>query len=80
VGAALGEHALCLRRRHATGDLLLVVNLRGALDAALPDGPFRLLLSTEDPRFGGAGGASLAGDHARIDGSGALLLEAARRS
>jgi maltooligosyltrehalose trehalohydrolase len=88
--AALGEHALALRR---TGDdgraLLLVLSFRGPvtvdLDAAeetrAPGGGWTLLLSTEEARFGGQAEGDLVrlSPEGRLEmrGAGAVVLEAA---
>jgi maltooligosyltrehalose trehalohydrolase len=53
---AVGPHAVALERTDAPGDsVVLVANLAGKLACTLPGGPFELLLSTEEARFGGAG-------------------------
>ena len=85
--AALGEHALALRR---TGDggsaLLLVVSFQGPLTADLTRseetaGRWTLLLSTEEARFGGEAEGALAtcSPEGRLEmsGAGAVLLESA---
>jgi maltooligosyltrehalose trehalohydrolase len=85
--AALGEHALALRR---TGDdgraLLLVVSFEGSLDADLTAhaetaGRWTLLLSSEEARFGGETDGSLASlfpdGRLQLRGPGAVVLESA---
>jgi maltooligosyltrehalose trehalohydrolase len=64
-GAVVGPEAFALRYATGTGDdRLLLVNLGADLDLAevaepllapLPERPWRILFSTEDPRYGGAG-------------------------
>ncbi|HEX2079044.1 MAG TPA: malto-oligosyltrehalose trehalohydrolase [Longimicrobium sp.] len=83
--AALGEHALSLRR--AAGDgaaLLLVVSLDGPLSADLQAreetrGRWELLLSTEEARFGGEAEGAIArlspDGRLEMSGAGAVVLE-----
>jgi maltooligosyltrehalose trehalohydrolase len=76
--AALGEGAVALRRRNGTGTALLAVaNFRGESRFALADLPetrapegevWRLLLASEEARFGGDGGWG------RIEADGILHL------
>jgi maltooligosyltrehalose trehalohydrolase len=89
--AALGEHALALRRVGEDGSaLLLVVSFDGALSADLTaldetrvaeGARWNLLLSSEEARFGGeteGAVATLAPDgRLEISGAGAVLLESA---
>lgn len=83
--AALGEHALSLRRVAEAGPaLLLIVSFRGPLSIDLPGrdetaGRWALLLSTEEARFGGEGQgwmATLSPDgRLSLPGPGAVLLQ-----
>lgn len=83
--AALGKDALALRRTGADGRaLLLVVSLAGPLDADLTAreetaGAWRLMLSTEEARFGGESEGPLAtlsvDGRLRMSCTGAVLLE-----
>src|SRR5262249_46003784 len=58
--AALGEKALVVRRRSAQGsELLLLANLAETPCSCPLPGRWRLVLSTEEPRFGGHGLARL---------------------
>ena len=79
---ALGEDALALRRQGGGECLLLVVNLRGAhrhelnhtITARPPTERWEIVVSSEDSRYGGAGGAHLEAGVAVFNGPGALLL------
>lgn len=83
--AALGGNALALRRTGTDGRaLLLVVSFAGPLDVDLTAreetaGAWRLMLSTEEARFGGGSEgplATLSGDgRLWMSGTGAVLLE-----
>jgi maltooligosyltrehalose trehalohydrolase len=86
--AALGEHALALRRSGDDGAaLLLVVSLDGPLSADLqareetraPGGRWELLLSSEEARFGGEAEGAIArlSPQGRLEmsGAGAVVLE-----
>jgi maltooligosyltrehalose trehalohydrolase len=84
-GAVLAPEALCLRwSAPADDDRLLVVNLGPDLDLsstaepliAPPDGNgWRVLWSSEDPRYGGGGTAALDDERGiRVAGHAALLL------
>jgi maltooligosyltrehalose trehalohydrolase len=85
--AALGEHALSLRRAGDDGRaLLLVVSFHGALSVDLEErdetaGGWTLLLSTEEARFGGEAEGSLVtlSPTGRLEmrGVGAVVLEGA---
>lgn len=85
VAVPLGVHALALRRTGGDQTMLLVVNLRGALQfdlAALPEtraprGDWRARLDSEDTRYGGRGPAQLADTRLHMEGPGAALLEVA---
>jgi maltooligosyltrehalose trehalohydrolase len=82
--AALSDGAVALRRRGPGEDLLLVANLGGNLDVRVdgdgvmspPRGPWEVVLSTNEERFGGGGAAVGPGDVARLElaGPGAVLL------
>ncbi|MBC8162592.1 MAG: malto-oligosyltrehalose trehalohydrolase [Roseiflexaceae bacterium] len=82
AAVALGQDAIALRRQGECEMLLLVVNLRGAhrhelnhtITARPPGEAWHQLLSSEDPRYGGSGGARLEGGTAVFEGPGALLL------
>ncbi|MDQ4077031.1 MAG: DUF3459 domain-containing protein, partial [Chloroflexota bacterium] len=79
---ALNDNALAMRRADGQKTLLLVVNLRDtlrlALDALeLPSSyNWNTLLSTEEQRFGGEGGAALEQGILTMEGPGAIVLEA----
>jgi len=88
--AALGEHALALRRTGEDGRaLLLVVSFGGSLSVELDameetrasGAPWELLLSTEEARFGGDAEGELVrlSPEGRLEmgGPGAVVLEAA---
>lgn len=77
AASAIGQAALVLQRCAVEVELLLVCNLRGELFHSVDVG-YRVLLSTEDARFGGTGTVTLAGGVVRIAGPGALLLEKKR--
>ena len=92
--AALGEHALALRRTGEDGSaLLLVVSFAGALSADLTahaethvpsGGRWRLLLSSEEARFGGEEEGPIAtlspAGRLELPGPGAVLLEIGDRT
>lgn len=83
-GAVLDDGAFVLRFGTGTGaDRLLVVSLRGALDAGaaaeplvapLEGRPWRVVFTTDDPRYGGFGHASLDDGHIPILGGSAVVL------
>lgn len=85
--AALGEHALALRRMGDDGAaLLLVVSFESPLSVDLAQreetaGRWELLLSSEEARFGGEAEGALAtlspGGRLELPGAGAVLLESA---
>lgn len=85
--AALGEHALSLRRTAEDGDaLLLVVSFAGPLSVDLTRseetaGRWELLLSTEEGRFGGEAEGPVATltpeGRLHLPGPGAVLLQGA---
>jgi maltooligosyltrehalose trehalohydrolase len=58
---SVGKHALAIRQHSSQGDLLLVVNLEGELKLNFsensltrpPESGWKVILSSEDPRFGG---------------------------
>jgi maltooligosyltrehalose trehalohydrolase len=90
-GAVLGPEALLLRFATGTGeDRLVLVNLGADLDLAnvaepLLAPPFektwRILFSTEDPRYGGSGTTAIAPCHRiHLRGHSALVLAPAPRS
>ena len=90
-GSVLGAEALLLRFATGTGDdRLVLVNLGADLDLAnvaepLLAPPFgktwRILFSTEDPRYGGAGTPAIAACHRiHLRGHSALVLAPASRS
>jgi len=86
----IGEHTLALRRAGTAGqgDVLVLVNLRGALALPLGDRPglapppgraWALLLDSEDPRYGGRGDTRLtmqaaADPELEMTGPGAVVL------
>ncbi|HSJ05501.1 MAG TPA: malto-oligosyltrehalose trehalohydrolase [Longimicrobiales bacterium] len=80
---ALSDGALALRRRGPGEDLLLVANLRGALETQLGrgvtapvTGHWQVVLSTNEERFGGRGDPAGPGREGRLAlaGPGAVLL------
>ena len=83
-GAVLGEDALALRFFCAQGDRLLLVNLGRDLTlvpapepllASSTREPWRLVWSSDDPRYGGAGIAPIEGDWGfRVPGYAAVVL------
>jgi len=84
---AIGDAAVALRRHgpHPSDVALALVNLRGRLELDLgrqpatapPDGRrWSVELSSEDERYGGAGGARLTGELVSFAGPAALLLTA----
>ncbi|BDG02629.1 malto-oligosyltrehalose trehalohydrolase [Anaeromyxobacter oryzae] len=83
-GAVLAAEAFCLRFSSPRGrDRLLVVNLGAGVElagAAEPllappeDGAWRLVFSSEDPRYGGSGTPALDETRFRVPGHSALLL------
>lgn len=91
--AALGETALALRRNGPTPSdtLLLLFNLRNTVEIELaahtettapPGYRWRLLLTSEDPGYGGQSGIQLdqVAQHLYISGAGATLLQLAPAS
>ncbi|MBF5040957.1 malto-oligosyltrehalose trehalohydrolase [Aggregicoccus sp. 17bor-14] len=71
---ALGPTAFLLERHAGDARLTLVVNVRGPLDWAAPPGA-RLVLHTEEPRFGGTTEASpLRDGRLQLEGPAAVLL------
>ena len=90
--AALGRHALALRRTgNDGGGLLLVVSFAGPLSADLaacdetraPADAWRLLLATEEARFGGEAEGAIARltpeGRLEMEGAGAVVLESGGR-
>jgi maltooligosyltrehalose trehalohydrolase len=73
--SAAGDHGLAIDFRVAPTELLLLVSLEGELRYSLPAGNWRVLLSSEEPRFGGDDHAGVSEGLARLDGPGALVLE-----
>jgi maltooligosyltrehalose trehalohydrolase len=71
---ALGDDALVLERRGGGRGLTVLVNVRGRLTHGVGR-RHRVLLSTEDPRFGGCSTASLRHGIAHLDGPAVLVLE-----
>ena len=71
---ALGDDALLLDRGGDGRCVTILVNLRGRLAHAVGRG-HRLLLSTEEARFGGCGASPLRQGIAYLEGPSALVLE-----
>jgi maltooligosyltrehalose trehalohydrolase len=71
---ALGDDALVLDRRGGGRCLTVLVNVRGRLTHGVGR-RHRVVLSTEDPRFGGRAAASLRHGIAHLDGPAVLVLE-----
>lgn len=74
--AELPDRALMLRREGpAPGDTLVVlVNLGPGAELPVPPGSWRILLDTEDERYGGCTPAVLAATSLRLAGPGAVVL------
>jgi maltooligosyltrehalose trehalohydrolase len=71
---SLGDDALLLERRGGERSVTILVNLRGRLAHAVGQGP-RVLLSTQEARFGGSGAPPLRHGVAHLEGPAALVLE-----
>jgi hypothetical protein len=69
------DDALILERRAGAHKVMLVMAIRGVVHVDLGSGALRVVLSTEEPRFGGAGGHRVRGAEARLTGPGAMLVE-----
>jgi len=75
---AIGEDALVLERRGAGQVMAIVMNMRGSLEHALaPAQTWRLVLCTEEPRFGGAVDLArvLDGNIVRLEGPAVAFVE-----
>ncbi|NJM06543.1 malto-oligosyltrehalose trehalohydrolase [Candidatus Gracilibacteria bacterium] len=78
VASAIGDKVLLLQRHAPASEvLLLVINLGGAcsVDLAPHTTEIKLLLDSEDKRYGGHGALNVSGSNLALDGPRALVLE-----